>query len=107
MWGRQASGPASFTTMRPPGPVLAGDGLAPDGAALATAAQPACDQSSAFCGTVSFTKNSDVVNGDCEVGSSPEPYPPSAPGAAATRADTMPAGRCQSVAGSSLSAAFM
>jgi hypothetical protein len=70
---RHASGPASFTTMRPAGAPLAGDGLAPGGTGLAVVAQPACDQSSGLCGTVPFTKNSAVEKSEADVGSSPEP----------------------------------
>ena len=59
--------------MRPAGVLLAGEGLAPDGVGLAVVGQLACDQSSGPFGTVPFTKNSAVVNGDCEVGRSPDP----------------------------------
>jgi len=67
VYGRQAWGPASFTTMTPAGTSPAGDGLGAD-VGLAVVAHRACDQSSGLCGTVPFTKNSVVENGESEVG---------------------------------------
>src|SRR5437763_3344041 len=61
--------------------------------------QPAPNQSSTFRGSVPFTKISFVENGVRLEGSSPDPYPPNAPGAVTTFTSTIFAGRFQSVAG--------
>jgi hypothetical protein len=52
---------------------LAGDALGAGLGEAALPAQPCCDQSSTFCGTAPFTKDSMVENGEIDVGSRPEP----------------------------------
>jgi hypothetical protein len=94
VYGFQADGPTSLiciaTRCEPSGPE-----------------QPLVYQSSTFRGSVPFTKISFVENGVTLEGSSPEPYPPNAPGAVTTLASTMFAVRFQSVAGKSAKISFM
>ena len=94
MYGFHATGPTSLiciaTFCVPPAP-----------------AQPAVNQSSTLRGSVPFTKISFVENGVRLEGSSPEPYPPNAPGAVTTFASMMLAGRFQSDAGKSAKISFM